>query len=105
MSDVAEIARKLSESEKRDLTSNWDHFCDADYGLMRSDDAEYPAELEKAGYAELIPVDADALDSSFAWERGIEKGGMMWSLTASGQAVRTFLQSQAQSVGNVGGVA
>lgn len=92
--DLSEIVKGLTEGQKRDLTSNWDHFCDADYSDLRTDDPNYPEALEAAGYAELVPVDADALDSAFAWERGIIPGGSMWQFTPLGLEVRALLQGQ-----------
>lgn len=41
--------------------------------------------MEKAGYAELVPVTPEALDDPFAAERGIEPGGVMWELTVTGR--------------------
>lgn len=59
----------------------WAAFCDADH----ADYCENFIEVcEEAGYAELVPVDNDALEDPFAAERGIYKGGSMWSLTESG---------------------
>lgn len=90
--DLSTMAAGLSEAQElcEDLTSNWDAFCDADPLPHRREN--YPEDLERLGYAELVPVDADALDSSFAWERGIVPGGSMWQLTPLGLALRAHLQ-------------
>ncbi len=37
------------------------------------------------GFIELRVVTDDDLESSFAYERGIERGGMVWSLTPEGR--------------------
>jgi hypothetical protein len=64
-----------------DLRKHWSAFCDCD-PFFGSD--TFLERMEAAGYIELIPVDDDALQDSFAAERGIEPGGMMWSLTSTG---------------------
>ena len=77
---------KLTEAEWRnvdDLRKHWGAFCDAD-PFDGSD--TFPDRMEAAGFVELVPVDDDALEDAFASERGIERGGMMWSLTESGRA-------------------
>lgn len=90
----AEIARSLTEAKelREDLTENWDALCDAD--PIPHFRENFPEGLEAAGYAELVPVDADALDSPFAWERGIEPGGLMWRLTPLGLAIRAELAKE-----------
>jgi sulfur relay (sulfurtransferase) DsrC/TusE family protein len=59
-------------------------FCDGDAFSGRDTFAD---KMEAEGLIELVDVDDDALDDAFAAERGIEKGGMMWRLTAYGRAV------------------
>jgi len=66
-----------------DLRKHWGEFCDCD-PFDGSD--TFPERMEAAGYVECVPVDDDALQESFASERGIEPGGMMWSLTDAGRA-------------------
>ncbi|MDE2447301.1 MAG: hypothetical protein KGO94_14085 [Alphaproteobacteria bacterium] len=68
---------------KRVLFRRWNSFCNADNFVGRE---TFTDRMEKAGLIELVPVDDDALEESFAAERGIEKGGMMWKLTAAGSA-------------------
>lgn len=89
---VAEIAGRLSKAQRDDLTKNWDAFCDGDRGDMRTDDPEYPASLEAAGFVKWDSVDADDLEDAFAWERGIEPGGTVYRFTPLGLAVRNFIQ-------------
>jgi hypothetical protein len=64
-----------------ELRCYWNAFCDAD---------QYPEgfedRMEAAGFAEVTPVTDDDLHQSFAAERGIERGGMMWCLTDAGHA-------------------
>lgn len=90
-STPTEIARSLTAAERADLTRNWDAFCDCDWQDMTCEPDGYAERMEAAGYAELVPVDADALDDPFAAERGICPGGMMWRLTPLGEAVRDAL--------------
>lgn len=63
---------------------HWNAFSDADHADCPID---FLDNAEEAGLIELVPVDADALDDPFAWERGIERGGMMFQLTAAGHAL------------------
>ena len=74
--------RKLTEAQ-RDLRVNWGTFCDADYFDGVEDFSE---RMEYAGLIELVPVTDEALDEAFAYERGIERGGMMWQLTPAGRS-------------------
>lgn len=94
MTEVAEIARGLTKTQREDLTNNWDAFCDGDRGDVQSDDPEYPWALEGAGFVEWGSVDADDLEDPFAWERGIEPGGTIYRLTPLGLAVRDYLKEQ-----------
>lgn len=93
---AAVVAKGLSESAQlhRDLTVNWDAFCEADPLPDWRDQESFPERLEAAGYAEIVAVDRDALESAFAAERGIYRGGSMWQLTPLGLAVRTILEQE-----------
>lgn len=92
--EMIALAAGLSDQQRRDLTSNWDAFCDADPLELMEDVDGFPDRLEALGYAECVPVDADALEDAFAEERGIYPGGMMWQLTPLGIEVRALAQSQ-----------
>lgn len=92
--DVAEIAGRLTKAQRDDLTINWDRFCDADRADIRTQDADYPSELEAAGFVILDEVSADDLETPFAWELGIEPGGSVYRLTSLGLAVRANLLNQ-----------
>lgn len=70
------------------LTIMWDAFCDADPLPNGRDIDEYLSEMEDAGLIELRDVEPDDLDDPFAWERGIEPGGMVWTLTEKGKVAR-----------------
>ena len=86
-----QIAAGLSETQRHDLMRGWDAACDADWQLLLSDPADFFERQEVLGFAELVPVDEEALEDAFAWERGIEPGGSMWSLTPLGLEVRAIL--------------
>lgn len=76
----------LTETEWRNIDEfrrHWHDFCDCD--TFEGCDT-FAERMELAGFIELVPVDADALESSFAEERGIVPGGMMWTLTSAGRA-------------------
>lgn len=92
MVDLDVLAKGLTEAQRRDLTSNWDHFCDADHGDIRSDDPNYPDALIAAGYVFIDAVDDDDLETAFAWELGIEAGGLVCRLTPSGLALRAHFK-------------
>lgn len=68
---------ELSPEQK--IRAFWAPFCDAD-----PVPAPFIDDMEAAGLARLTRVTKDALQDSFAEERGIVKGGMMWQLTAKG---------------------
>lgn len=73
---------ELSREQKLRLL--WNDFCDAD-----PVPPEFADEMEAAGFIEVAPVDEDALESPFAYERGLEPGGSMYVLTPAGhQALR-----------------
>ena len=77
---------KLTKAEWRtldDFRKHWAAFCDAD-PFDGSD--TFPERMEEAGYIELDYVNEETLQESFASERGIEPGGMVWVLTAAGRA-------------------
>lgn len=69
-------------TEAQELRANWEAFCDADYFDGVED---FPERMEKANLIELVPVDDEAVEDPFAWERGIVPGGMMWQLTDAGR--------------------
>lgn len=76
---------KLTEQEWRDRESlrlHWAAFCDAD-----ATPEGFIERMEAAGFAALRPVRKSDLEESFASERGIERGGMLWELTAKGRAI------------------
>jgi hypothetical protein len=88
---------RLSEAEWRlreDLRANWAAFCDAD-PFEGSD--TFTDRMEAAGYCELVSVTKAALQDPFAYERGIEPGGMMWQLTEAGRAALTHQNPGAAS--------
>lgn len=60
----------------------WDRFSDRD---PIDDPDGFLSAAEEMGLIELVDVDAEALDDPFAYERGIEPGGMMWRLTDAGR--------------------
>lgn len=69
---------ELSTEQKLRLL--WADFCDAD-----PVPPEFPDEMEAAGFIDCVPVDKDALESPFAYERGLEPGGSMYVLTPAGR--------------------
>lgn len=93
MADPKTIVADLTEARETllDLTDRWDRICDAD--PLDCDYDEYLARMEAAGFMEYAPVDDDALESAFAWERGIVPGGSMLQLTPLGLEVRRILSS------------
>lgn len=94
MDDIETIARGLTKAQREDLTSNWDAACDGDWALVTTEASDFFESQEAAGFADLVPVDDDALEDAFAAERGIEKGGSMWRLTPLGLRVRAYLEEQ-----------
>lgn len=81
-SEFIRRARSPFDKATMDLCANWGRFCDAD----PFDGADtFTDRMEAAGLIELVPVDDEALEQSFAAERGIEPGGTMWVLTDIGQ--------------------
>ena len=86
------LEREAARKNAADLLrSNWVSFCDADAfpGIDTFADA-----MEAAGYIELVPVTKEALEDSFAAERGIEPGGMMYRLTEAGRAAIATAQGR-----------
>jgi hypothetical protein len=71
---------------ERELRRHWSDFCDAD-PFPESD--TFADRMERAGFIELVAVTDEALESSFAADRGIEPGGMMWVLTDAGRDILT----------------
>lgn len=90
--DVARIAAGLTKAQSLALTSDWDAFCDRDYGDMSCAYEGFTERLEESGFAFLDDVDDDDLEDAFAYERGIEAGRMIYRLTELGLAVRAHLQ-------------
>lgn len=80
--DAEHAAADPWEEAAEELRDNWHAFTDAD-PFDGSD--TFAERMEKAGYAELVSVTAEALSDPFAAERGIEPGGMMWQLTEEGR--------------------
>jgi hypothetical protein len=64
-----------------EVAAHWNAFCDSEPGVPDGFDDR----MEAAGLAELRAVTAEDLEQAFAAERGIERGGMIWCLTAEGQ--------------------
>lgn len=92
--DVVEVAESLTEAQRRDLTANWDHYCQCDYDLIQTDDENYPDQLEEAGFVFLDGVNEDDLDQFFADELGIIEGGSVYRFTPLGIAVRAHLSDE-----------
>lgn len=83
------MTKRLSEAQWRtldDLRRNWGAFCDCDpfHGADTFTDR-----MEAEGYIRLRPVRKADLEESFAAERGIERGGNLWELTAKGRKALT----------------
>ncbi|WP_366655297.1 hypothetical protein [Fodinicurvata sp. EGI_FJ10296] len=72
------------EVEAEDLRRHRSAFCDADNFPERETLTD---RMEAAGLIQLMPVDEQALEDPFAAERGIEPGGVMWTLTKAGYAI------------------
>lgn len=68
-------------TDAEELRAYWNVFCDADPYPDGFEDR-----MEAAGFAEVRVVTNDDLHQSFAAERGIERGGLMWCLTEAGHA-------------------
>lgn len=82
--DLANGAPTSKLAKARELLQkNFSSFCDAD--VFPGSDTFADA-MEAAGFIELVPVTKEALEDSFAAERGIEPGGMMYRLTDAGRA-------------------
>lgn len=82
-------AERLAAEE---LRAHWDDFCDCDCFPTYDGFVE---RMEVAGLVEWRRVDDDDLEQSFADEKGIEPGGMIYDLTAKGLAV--YLDRSANS--------
>lgn len=80
---------KLTEEEwkaRDDLRKYWGAFCDCDSLPIDRDD--FTDRLEKFGLVEWRKVTKrDIEDAPFAYELGLEVGGMCYSLTAKGHEV------------------
>ena len=75
--------RRLTEKQWQaisDLREHWHAYCDADYR-----DLDFIDRMEAAGFVRLRSVRKADLEESFAAERGIELGGMIYELTAKGR--------------------
>lgn len=75
---------RLTEREWRNraaLRRHWASFCDADPVPEGFIDR-----MEAAGLAQCRAVEPDDLEESFADERGIYPGGMVWELTDAGRS-------------------
>ena len=89
--------KRHTETEWRaidDLRKHWEAFCDCD---PFDGAADFSERMEKAGFIKLRRVTRDDLEDSFAAERGIERGGMVWDLTKRGRAA---LAPQASTSGD-----
>ena len=64
-----------------ELRAFWAARCDAD-----AYPEDFDERMEAAGLITLDAVDDDDLEDAFAYERGIEPGGMVWRLTPAGRA-------------------
>lgn len=64
------------------LKEHWEDFTDC-----KPVPDDFLEAMEKAGLVEFRRVTRDDLEQSGAEDRGIEKGGMCWSLTAAGEAI------------------
>jgi hypothetical protein len=86
MTDTPQTAERLTEAQWRDrelLRQHWAAFCDAD---PTPDD--FADRMEASGFITLRSVKKrDVEEASFAYERGIELGGMLWELTQKGREV------------------
>ncbi len=67
---------------REELRQYWTAFCDAD-----PVPGDFIDKMEAAGFVEIRPVTRDDLQSDFAEERGIYKGGTVWDLTPKGRAI------------------
>ncbi len=80
------IPERLTEAEWRDremLRQHWAAFCDAD-----AVPEDFTDRMEVAGFISIRAVKKrDVEQTSFAAERGIEIGGMLWELTKKGLEV------------------
>ena len=92
--DVATIARGLNPTQRDDLLVRWPEFCDADPLSGGRDQDEFVADMLLDDFIRLRDVQPDDLDDPFAWERGIEPGGMVYVLTPLGEALRAHLLTE-----------
>lgn len=80
------MGEKMTEAQwqaRHDLRQHWHAFCDCDPFPGREDFAE---RMDAAGLIGLRSVTKrDLEEDPFAAERGIEKGGLLWDLTAAGR--------------------
>lgn len=86
MSNDREQTTRLTEAEWQDrelLRKHWGAFCDADPVPI----PDFIERMEAAGFVSIRPVRRRDLEASFAAERGIEAGGMLWELTRKGREI------------------
>lgn len=83
------MPEKLTEDEwkaRDDLRKYWSAFCDAD--VIPIDRDSFTDRLEKFGLVTWRKVTKRDVESTpFAYELGLEVGGMCWDLTAKGRKV------------------
>jgi hypothetical protein len=96
------LAKGLTITQRRDLTERWGQFVDCDELSGHRGPDEFTADMLLDGFAELRSVEPDDLEDPFAWERGIEPGGMVYVLTPLGLALRDYLRAQEGSAGGEG---
>lgn len=95
--EIAALVKGLTPEGRADFTTHWDEFCDADPLSNGRDIDAYLRDMEVGGFIMFVPVDDDALDDPFAYERGIEPDGMMWTMTDLGQQVRAALKESSDA--------
>jgi hypothetical protein len=83
------VSDLLTEEEwkaRDDLRKYWGAFCDAD--IIPIDGDDFTDRLEKFGLVTWRQVTKRDLEATvFAYELGLEVGGMCWDLTPKGRAV------------------
>ena len=90
---MTDIDRLRAEDE---LRAHWDDFCDCDH-IPNYDG--FTDRLEAAGLIEWRSVDDDDLAQTFAEEKGITPGGMVFDLTEKGRAVYRARAATTQTEG------
>lgn len=85
--------KRRTEQQWRDLDNlrkHWSMWCDRD-AFEGSD--TFIDDMEAAGYAHTRPVTRADLAKPFAFDRGIEKGSVLWELTKKGRTALNSLSS------------